>query len=128
MTRVPTIHDLLYLHRRLIESNGGADGVLNIGVLAGAAAQPLMTFDGRDLYESLFEKCAALGFAIIQNHPFADGNKRVGHAAIELMLMLNGYRLDADVEDAEALILRVASGQCAREELVAWIATHAATH
>ncbi len=83
-----------------------------------------MTFGGEDLYPSLEEKTAALGFSLICNHPFVDGNKRVGHAAMETLLLLNGFELSATVDEAEQLILSVASGSCSREDLLRWIKLH----
>ena len=83
-----------------------------------------MTFGGEDLYPSLAEKAAALGFSLIKNHPFVDGNKRVGHAAMEYFLILNGYELDDDVDDQERTILAVAAGEMGREEFTAWVHTH----
>ena len=70
------------------------------------------------------EKAAALGFSLILNHPFVDGNKRIGHAALEVFLVLNGFELRADVDDAEAMILGVAAGTVAREKFVLWIRAH----
>ncbi len=80
-----------------------------------------MTFDGSDLYPSLIEKAVALGFTLIMNHPFVDGNKRIGHAAIDVMLMLNGFELRADVDDTERMILGVAAGATSREQLLEWV-------
>lgn len=80
-----------------------------------------MTFGGDDLYPSLEEKASALGFSLICNHPFLDGNKRVGHAAMETFLVLNGFELSATVDEAEKLILSVAAGSCSREELLMWV-------
>ena len=75
------------------------------------------------LYPSLAEKAAALGFALIQGHPFIDGNKRIGHAAIEVFLVLNGFELLESVDEQEQTILAVASGALGREALVQWLAT-----
>jgi death-on-curing protein len=83
-----------------------------------------MTFGGDDLYPSLEEKAAALGFSLIQNHPFVDGNKRVGHAAMETFLVLIGYEFTAAVDEAERAILSVAAGTSSREDLLSWIRTH----
>ena len=83
-----------------------------------------MTFDGQDLYPELADKAAALGFSLIQNHPFLDGNKRVGHAALETLLMLNGAELHASVDDAERTILSVATGQLKREAFTEWMRAH----
>ena len=83
-----------------------------------------MTFAGHDLYTTLAEKAAALAFSIIRNHPFLDGNKRTGHAAMEVFLIMNGYEIWASVDDAEDVILRVASGEMGREEFTDWIEAH----
>ncbi len=87
-------------------------------------AQPRATFDGKDLYTTLSNKVASLGYALIQNHAFGDGNKRVGHAAMELMLLHNGYEFTAEIDESERAILGVASGQISQEELAAWIEHH----
>ena len=81
-------------------------------------------FGGADLYPGLPEKAAALGFALIQNHAFLDGNKRVGHAAMETFLLLNGHELSASTEEGETAILGVASGRWSQEDLLAWIRLH----
>ena len=65
--------------------------------LGSALAQPRQTFGGDDLYPTLAEKAAAVGFSLINNHRFVDGNKRIGHAVVEAMLMLNGFELSAGV-------------------------------
>ena len=83
--RFLTLIEVLELHRRIIGQSGGAFGIRDVGLLESAIAQPRMTFGGEDLYPSLLEKAAALGFSIIMNHPFVDGNKRTGHAATETL-------------------------------------------
>lgn len=65
-----------------------------------------------------------LGFALIQNHPFVDGNKRAGHASMEVFLRLNGWEITASVEEQERLILDVAAGAVGRNELTEWISAH----
>jgi len=96
-----------------------------LGLLESAVGQPRQTFGGEDLYPDLVAKAAALGFSLIANHPFVDGNKRIGHAAMETMLLLNGQEFDASVDDAERVVLAVASGQYRREELATWVREHA---
>lgn len=81
--RFLTLIEVLELHRRIIEPSGRALGIRDIGLLESAIAQPRMTFGGEELYPSLLEKSAALGFSIMMNHPFLDGNKPTGHAATE---------------------------------------------
>lgn len=83
-----------------------------------------MTFGGVDLYPTLVSKATALGYSLIMNHPFVDGNKRVGHAAMEVMLVLNGCQLSADVDEQERTVLAVASGAMSRDEFARWIEAH----
>ena len=122
--RYLTLSELLALHAMVLEQTGGGSGVRDLGGLESAIAQPRMTFGGEDLYPDLGSKVAALGFSLIQNHPFVDGNKRVGHAAMETFLLLNGWELETPVDAAEELILGVASGAVTREQLAAWIERH----
>lgn len=86
-----------------------------------------MTFDGEELYPTLIEKAATLGFSLIMNHPLIDGNKRIGHAAMETLLLLNGFEIKATVEEQEDLILRLAAGSVTRSEWLAWLRTHVVT-
>ena len=122
--RYLTLPEVLELHRRLLGQSGGAPGLRDLGALESAVAQPRMTFESKDLYPSLPEKAAALAFSLISNHPFLDGNKRVGHAAMEAFLILNGHELSAAVEDSEKLILGVASGSVSRTDLQLWVGQH----
>jgi death-on-curing protein len=78
------LSEVFELQRRLIERFGGSVGIHDLGALESALAQPRMTFGGEELYPTIVEKAAALGFSLIQNHPFVDGNKRTGHAAMEI--------------------------------------------
>jgi death-on-curing protein len=122
--RYLTLIEILELHHRIIEQSGGTLGIHNLGLLESAIAQPYMTFGGEDLYPSLIEKAGALGFSVIMNHPFADGNKRTGHAAMEVFLILNGMEIIASVDEQEQIILAVASGQAGREVFVNWLIGH----
>lgn len=121
MIRYLTLPEVLELHRLVLEQSGGRPGLRDAGALDSALARPRMTFGGNDLYTTLSEKAAALGFSLIGNHPFVDGNKRVGHAAIETFLVLNGFELDASVDEQEQTILQVAAGRMTREELATWV-------
>jgi death-on-curing protein len=122
--RYLSLGEVLELHRRLVGETGGSTVLRDLGALESAVAQPRMTFGGQDLYPELADKAAALGFSLIQNHPFVDGNKRVGHAALEAFLMLNGTELSATVDDAEQTILGVAAGEVKREAFVEWVRSH----
>ena len=116
--------EVLELHRRLIITSGGSPGLRDLGLLEAALSQPRQTFAGEDLYPTIIDKAACLGFSLITNHPFVDGNKRIGHAATEVMLMLNGHELRASVEAAEATILAVASGGLDRRAYTSWVEQH----
>lgn len=118
------IEEIISLHAKIIAQSGGGLGLRDRGALESAVAQPEMTFGGVDLYPSIAEKAAALGHSLIQNHPFVDGNKRVGHAAMEVFLVLNGYEVNASVDEQEKIILSVASGQMSRAEFGDWLKQH----
>ena len=120
--RYLSLAEVLDLHRLVIAQAGGAEPVLDLRGIESAVAQPRATFEGRDLYPSLAEKAAALCHSLILNHPFLDGNKRVGHAAMETFLMLNGHEIRASVEESERLFLELASGHVTREQLAQWVA------
>ena len=121
MIRYLTLAEVIELHDRIISETGGGTGLRDIGALESALAQPRQTFGGEDLYTSLPAKATALGFSLIMNHPFVDGNKRIGHAAMDAFLMLNGFEIQASVDDAEAEILAVASGERTRHEFLTWV-------
>jgi death on curing protein len=121
MTRFLTLIEVLELHQRIIKQSGGALGIRDVGLLESAMAQPRMTFNGEELYPSLLEKSAALGFSIVMNHPFVDGNKRTGHAATEIFLVLNGMKINASVDEQERVVLAIASGELERQGFVEWL-------
>lgn len=122
--RYLTLTEVLELHRRIVKQSGGAEGVRELGGIQSALAQPQMTFGGDDLYPTIESKATAICFSLVMNHPFVDGNKRIGHAAMETFLVLNGFELSADIDDAEQVILRLAAGQLTRDELLQWIVSH----
>ena len=125
--RYLALNELLELHRRIIAQSGGTPGILNLGALESALAQPQVTFGGNDLYPTLIEKVAALGFSLIQNHPFVDGNKRIGHAAMEVFSVLNGFEIVAPVDEQEQIILNTAAGKLPQSDLTAWLRDHLVT-
>lgn len=127
MIRYLALIEVLELHRKILEQSGGALGIRDIGLLESAIAQPRMTFGGKDLYPSLLEKAAALGFSLVMNHPFVDGNKRTGHAATETFLVLNGLEINASVDEQECVVLAIVSGELGREVFVEWLRQHTAS-
>ncbi|HSN96637.1 MAG TPA: type II toxin-antitoxin system death-on-curing family toxin [Candidatus Nanopelagicales bacterium] len=123
--RYLTLTEVLFLHGRVLVASGGAAGVRDLRALEAALAQPKATFGGEDLYPTVFAKAATLCYSLVQGHPFVDGNKRVGHASMEVFLVLNGYELKADVDEQERVMLSLASGALSRDQLHAWIEEHA---
>ncbi len=124
--RYLSIEEVIELHTRVIRQTGGSHGLRDRGSLESSVLQPLQAFGGEELYPSLIEKAAALGYFLIQNHPFVDGNKRIGHAAMETLLVLNGFEVAASVDEQETTILAVASGESSREAFTAWLVEHVA--
>ncbi|RCJ16221.1 death-on-curing protein [Nostoc sp. ATCC 43529] len=124
MTCYLLLVEVLGLHRQIIEQSGGKLGIRDLGGLESAIAQPRMTFGGEDLYPKIIDKAVALGFSIIMNHPFIDGNKRTGHASMETFLILNGIEISASVDEQEQVILAVASGELKREAFAEWLLQH----
>ena len=122
--RYLAVSEVLEIYRRVIQQSGGSSGIRDIGALESAVAQPRMTFGGQELYPTLVDKAAALGFSLIQNHPFVDGNKRTGHAAMETFLVLNGYQIRGSVDEQREAILRVAASEMGRAGFVAWLRQH----
>lgn len=122
--RYLTLGEVVDLHRAVIEETGGASGIRDLGAPESALAQPRASFGGVDLHASLADKAAALCFSLVNNHAFVDGNKRIGHAATETFLILNGREIDAPVDEQERLMLDLASARLTREQLAAWLLAH----
>ena len=124
MIRYLSVNEVLELHNRVMQASGGSLGLLDLGALESAVAQPRMVFAAEELYPSLPDKAAALGFSLIQNHPFLDGNKRTGHAAMETFLVLNGHEIKATVDEQQTVLLRVAASEMKREAFLEWLREH----
>jgi death-on-curing protein len=122
--RYLTLGEVVALHRVILASTGGAQGLRDLGALESALHQPKATFDGADLYSSILDKASALAFGLAMNHPFVDGNKRIAHAAMAVFLDLNGFVIEATVDDQERLMLDLAAGGVSRIDLTAWLHTH----
>jgi death-on-curing protein len=122
--RYLALAEVVDLHRRLLEATGGPLGIRDLGALESALAQPRMTLAGSDVYPALVDKAAALCFSLVGNHPFVDGNKRVGHAAMETFLVLNGAEIDASLDEQERVMLDLAAGRADRSQLADWLRQH----
>ena len=121
MTEYLSIAQVLHLHALQTARFGGSRRLRDRGALEAAVARPQATFGGEDLYEDVAAKAAALAHSVIQNHPFLDGNKRVGAMALEVFLLVNGHALRASDEDLEDVVLAVARDGLAAEALAIWI-------
>jgi len=119
-----TDEDIIEIHAQVVSMSGGSMGIRDRGAIASSAAQPMMTFGGQELYISIEEKAAALAYSLIANRAFVDGNKRNGHAAAATFLRLNWFRINARIDDQEAINLSVASGQLSRDEFTNWVKQH----
>jgi death-on-curing protein len=122
--RYLTVSEVLELHRLVVEQSGGSAGVRDLAGVESAVAQPQMTFGGEELYPTLVDKASALAFSLVNNHPFVDGNKRIGHAAMETFLVLNGHEINASVDEQEQVILQLAAGTLARAAFTDWVRAH----
>lgn len=119
-----SLEQVLAAHTVLIKRYGGSGGVFNKGLLESAVFRPQASVFGQEAYPTLFEKCAALGYSLIQNHPFIDGNKRTGFAAMHLMLLINGYDLTSTTKEEIALAEDIASGKMHEPEITQWLKQH----
>jgi len=122
--RYLSLPEILELHNEIIKISGGARGVRDMRALESSLNQPCITFDRADLYPDIISKAAALCFFIVMNHPFLDGNKRVGHAAMEVFLILNGFEIEASIDDQENIILDLAAGEVDREQFTSRVNNH----
>lgn len=112
---------MLVIHEALIKRYGGSHGIHNQGLLESAVFRPQSSVFGQDAYPTLFEKCAVLGYSLIQNHPFADGNKRTGFAAMHLMLLINGYDITSTTKEEVTMAEKIASGKMRESAIDQWL-------
>ena len=123
MKRLTKEH-VLQLHSAQIDEFGGEDGIRDEALLDSALAAPFHTFGGQFLLKTVQQCAARLGFGIIANHPFVDGNKRTGAHAMLVMLKINGVLLAYTQEELYEMILEVAGGTSRFEDLLDWIVHH----
>ena len=115
---------VLLLHQLMAEATGGDVGVRDEALLESAIENIYATFDGIELYPSKEGKAARLGFSLISNHAFVDGNKRIGIYVMLSFLELNGIRIWASNEDVVNFGLSVADGSADYNDILKWIQTH----
>lgn len=122
--KVLSKRQILMLHSMLMEQSGGMKSLRDEGLLDSAIHLPLQTFEGQELYPTILEKAARLGYGLIHNHPFVDGNKRIGTHAMLVFLDINNVVVSYEDEDLIATILRVASGDMDDVGLLEWLKGH----
>lgn len=114
---------VLFIHARVISETGGSHGLRDIGLLQSAVARPNATFDGEELYSSTFEKAAALMHSLIKNHPFIDGNKRVGVLSAIVFLNNNNIIIEARNDDLINFTLSVVN-DLQLNQIAEWFEKH----
>ena len=115
---------VLLLHQLIAEETGGSVGVRDEGLLESALETAFSSFSGQEFYPTKEEKGARLGYNLISNHAFVDGNKRIGVYVMLTFLEVNGIRLDCTNEDVVKIGLGVADGSMDYEALLAWVREH----
>ena len=119
-----TADDVIALHSRIIERSGGMDGLRDRALLEAAVAAPLQSFGNTDLYPTVPEKAARLGYGLASNHAFLDGNKRIGAHVMLVFLALNGIELSYTQQELIDIIFAVAADRANNTDLLQWIIQH----
>ena len=122
--KILTKDQIILLHAQLIKETGGMEGIRDEGLLDSAILNPFQSFDGKELYPSVLEKGVRLGFWLIQNHAFIDGNKRIGAHAMLVFLALNGYVFSYTQKELAEIVLSVAAGEKDPDDLLIWLRSH----
>ena len=122
--KILTKQQVILLHEHLVAQSGGLLGIRDESLLDSAVNSPLHSFDSKDLYPTLLEKATRLGFALIKNHPFVDGNKRIGTHAMLVFLDINQMTVEYEDKELIDIILSVADGTTSEEKLLAWLQNH----
>lgn len=115
---------ILMLHTHLIQRTGGTDGIRDKGLLESAVGSPFQSFGNMEVCPAICQKAARLGFGLVRNHAFLDGNKRIGAHAMLVFLALNQIELKYTQKELSDMILAVAAGEKESEDLFRWILEH----
>lgn len=112
-----TLEEVLIIHESMIELYGGTHGIRDEGLLMSAIEMPKSGFGDSYLHDTIFQMASAYLFHLTKNHPFLDGNKRIGLGCADVFLALNGFNLEMTEEDAFELTIKVASENITKEEI-----------
>ena len=119
-----SIEQILEIQNRLVAQTGGINGVRDMNLLDSSIISPFQTFGGQDLYPNLHSKAAQLGYQLINNHPFLDGNKRIGIHIMFLFLLVNGEAISATDNEKITLGLSIAQDIMKPENIIEWLDSH----
>lgn len=119
-----TKQQVILLHKEIIAESGGSPEIRDEGLLDSALNAPFQTFSGTELYPTILEKAARLGYSLIKNHAFVDGNKRIGAHTMLVFLALNDIEVQYEDNDFTQFILDIAAGEISAEQLLAWLQAH----
>ncbi len=122
--KVLSKRQILLIHEQLIRETGGSQGLRDEDLLESALAAPFQSFDGEDAFPSIYQKAARLGYGLIKNHPFVDGNKRIGTHIMLVFLALNDITLAYTQEELTQIILAIAASEKKYEDLLKWLLEH----
>jgi len=122
-----SIDYILKLHEKMVQRTGGAPGLRDIKLLQSAIYNAQATFDGQDLYPDIESKIAAVCYGVINNHPFVDGNKRMGIYLMLILLDYNDYRIEYVEDELVGLGFAIAEGILSKEYIARWIKKHSVT-
>ena len=115
---------VILLREELIIETGGSPGPKDEGMLESALAAPFQTFDGQELFPSIYQKAARLGYGLASNHAFIDGNKRIGAHVMLVFLALNGIGLEYEQDELSDLFMKIAEGSSGYPEILLWVIQH----
>ena len=115
------LSEVIKIHSILIERHGGSHGIRDKNLLESAISRPFATFDNNDLYQNPIEKAAAMLESMLINHPFIDGNKRIGYVLTRLILLDNQIDIDASQEEKYEFVIKVSKAEMKFIEIVEWL-------
>ncbi|MBL4730044.1 MAG: type II toxin-antitoxin system death-on-curing family toxin [Sulfurimonas sp.] len=122
------ISDVIKIHKLLIVKYGGLEGIRDKGLLDSSINRPFQTFSKNELYPSVIDKASVLIESIVKNHPFVDGNKRVGLYLCLVFLQQNGYKIDATDNEKYDFVILIAESKINFENIKTWIYSHTKIH
>ena len=115
---------IISIHSQLISATGGSDGIKDDNMLESAINAPFQTFAGEEFFPTIYQKAARLGFGLVSNHPFIDGNKRIAAHAMLALLDLNDIELEYTNDELSEIFLDIADDKARYEDLLSWIIEH----